>query len=59
MARLEVIGILLTFASHMDIKLFQMDVKCGFLNGFLNEEVYIKQPPILKTLFSKSCFQAS
>ena len=44
-ARLEAIRILLAFASHKNIKLFQMDVKSAFLNGFLNEEVYVHQPP--------------
>ena len=44
-ARLEAIRILLSFASHMNIKLFQMDVKCAFINRVINEEVYVKQPP--------------
>ena len=34
-ARLEAICILLAFASYMKIKLFQMDIKFAFLNGFL------------------------
>lgn len=28
----------------MDFKLYQMDVKSGFLNGFLNEEMFVEQP---------------
>ena len=34
-ARIEAIRLLLTFACHMNFKLFQMDVKSAFLNGFI------------------------
>ncbi|GJW67933.1 retrovirus-related pol polyprotein from transposon TNT 1-94 [Tanacetum coccineum] len=37
-ARLESIRILLAYACTLDFKLFQMDVKSAFLNGFINEE---------------------
>ncbi|GKB23474.1 retrovirus-related pol polyprotein from transposon TNT 1-94 [Tanacetum coccineum] len=43
--RLESIRILLAYACALDFKLFQMDVKSAFLNGFINEEVYVAQPP--------------
>ncbi|GJU58001.1 zf-CCHC domain-containing protein [Tanacetum coccineum] len=44
-ARLESIRILLAYACALDFNLFQMDVKSAFLNGFINEEVYVAQPP--------------
>lgn len=44
-ARLEAIRILLAYANHHDIILHQMDVKSEFLNGKLEEEVYVAQPP--------------
>jgi hypothetical protein len=44
-ARLESIHILLSYATHHDLKLYQMDVKSAFLNGSIKEEVYMKQPP--------------
>ncbi|GJT94254.1 retrovirus-related pol polyprotein from transposon TNT 1-94 [Tanacetum coccineum] len=44
-ARLESIRILLAYACALDFKLFQMEVKSAFLNGFINEEVYVAQPP--------------
>ncbi|GJT36894.1 retrovirus-related pol polyprotein from transposon TNT 1-94 [Tanacetum coccineum] len=44
-ARLKSIMILLAYACALDFKLFQMDVKSAFLNGFINKEVYVAQPP--------------
>ena len=41
---LKAIKMLLAFASFMDFKLYQMDVKSTFLNGFIEEEVYVEQP---------------
>jgi Reverse transcriptase (RNA-dependent DNA polymerase) len=43
-ARLESIRMLLAYASNKNFKLFQMDVKSAFLNGFIDEEVYVNQP---------------
>jgi hypothetical protein len=47
-ARLEAIKILLAYACVHNIKLYQMDVKSTFLNGYINELVYVEQPPIFK-----------
>ncbi|KAH9799739.1 hypothetical protein KPL71_000448 [Citrus sinensis] len=44
-ARLESIRILLAYTCHKDFILYQMDVKSAFLNGYIMEEVYVKQPP--------------
>ncbi|GJS19282.1 retrovirus-related pol polyprotein from transposon TNT 1-94 [Tanacetum coccineum] len=44
-ARLESIRILLAIACANDFKLYQINVKSVFLNGFINEEVYVAQPP--------------
>ena len=35
---------LLAFASIMNFKLYQMNVKSAFLNGFVQEEVYVDKP---------------
>ncbi|GJR22401.1 retrovirus-related pol polyprotein from transposon TNT 1-94, partial [Tanacetum coccineum] len=42
--RLEAIRIFLAFAAHMNMFVYQMDVKTAFLNGNLREEVYVSPP---------------
>jgi hypothetical protein len=44
-AHLEAIRILLAFVASKGFKLYQMDMKCVFLNGVIQEEVYVRQPP--------------
>ena len=39
-ARLEAIRLLLVFACYMNFKLFQIDVKSAFLNGYISEQVF-------------------
>ncbi|GKE15550.1 retrovirus-related pol polyprotein from transposon TNT 1-94, partial [Tanacetum coccineum] len=42
-ARLNAIRIFLSYAAHMNMIVYQMDVKMVFLNGILSEEVYVNQ----------------
>ena len=36
--------IIMASMAHFDMELHQMDVKTVFLNGYLEDEVYMKQP---------------
>lgn len=44
-ARLEAIRMFLDFSCIMNFKLFQMNVKSVFLNGYIQEEILVNQPP--------------
>jgi hypothetical protein len=41
-ACLEAIRILLALAAYKGFKLYQIDVKSAFLNGVIQEEVYVR-----------------
>jgi hypothetical protein len=43
-AHLEAIRILLAFAASKRFELYQMGVKSAFLNGVIQEEVFVRQP---------------
>ncbi|GJR72404.1 uncharacterized mitochondrial protein-like protein [Tanacetum coccineum] len=43
-ARLDAIRIFLAYAAHMNMIVYQMNVKTTFLNDILREEVYVSQP---------------
>ena len=47
-ARLEALRIFLAFAAHSNFKVYKIDVKNAFLNGEIEEEVYVQQPLALK-----------
>jgi hypothetical protein len=49
-AHLEVIRILLAFATSKGFKLYHMDVKSVFLNSVIQEVVYVRQPPGFENL---------
>lgn len=44
MARLETVCVLLAVAAHRSWSVHHMDVRSAFLNGEMEEEVYVHQP---------------
>ncbi|GJV22526.1 putative ribonuclease H-like domain-containing protein [Tanacetum coccineum] len=51
-ARIEAIRLFLAYASFKDFVVYQMDVKSAFLYGKIEEEVYVCQPPGLRSRLS-------
>jgi len=55
-AWLEAMRLLLAYAYICNFKLFQMDVKSAFLNGFFDEKVYVSQLPSFEITFTLTMF---
>ena len=43
------IRILLAIAAHYDYEIWQIDVKTTFLNGYIEEDIFIEQPKGFKS----------
>ncbi|KAG8474247.1 hypothetical protein CXB51_033974 [Gossypium anomalum] len=43
-ARLDTIRLIVAYTAHMHWNVYQLDVKSAFLNGILEEEIYVEQP---------------
>ena len=48
-SRKDSLRIVMALMAHFDLELHQMDVKIAFLNGDLEEEVYMDQPQVFET----------
>ena len=48
-AKYTSIGSVISLVAHMGWEIHQMDVKMTFLNGVIEEEVYIEQPKGFET----------
>ena len=45
-ACMDIVSIVLAIVAQNKWNVYQMDVKLEFLNGYLEEEVYVEQPPL-------------
>ena len=55
-ARLEAIRMLLAYASFMNFKLYQMNVKSAFLNEFIKRKFMLNNLRVLKVLIFQIMF---
>ena len=53
--RLDTFRMLLAIATQKQWKIYQLDVKSAFLNGFLKEEIYVEQPEGLQKEMKTRC----
>ncbi|KAG8499389.1 hypothetical protein CXB51_005989 [Gossypium anomalum] len=56
-ARLDTIRLIVGFAAQMNWNIHQLDVKLAFLNGILEEEIYVEQPEGFKAPGKEDLFE--
>jgi hypothetical protein len=56
-ARIQSIRIILALANDLDLEVDQIDIKAAYLNGWMDEEIYMIQPPgyVSKRARRKAC----
>jgi len=52
-ARLESVRLLAALAAKLDLKVHQLDITTAYLNGELNEKIFMEPPKMLKEMLSK------
>nr|GEZ90629.1 putative retrotransposon Ty1-copia subclass protein [Tanacetum cinerariifolium] len=52
-ADIRAIRIVISIAAFYDYEIWKMDVKTAFLNGYLDEDIYMVQPEVLQFFGSK------
>nr|GFB03335.1 hypothetical protein [Tanacetum cinerariifolium] len=57
-AGIRAIRILIAIAAYYDYEIWQMEVKTAFLNGFLDEEIYMEQPEVDCHLDKSQCAES-
>ena len=57
--RITSVCLILAIVAHMDLELYQMDIKTTFLNGELNEEIYMNQPLCFESKGQSTKFASS
>jgi len=55
--KLSTLRVLLSLVAALDLELRHVDVRTAFLNGELDEEVYIKVPEGLQDMYPRKCFK--
>ena len=52
---LKSIRIILAIAAHYDYEVWKLDVKTAFLNGYVEEEIFMEQPRVLNLRKAQKC----